>query len=537
LISKMTNNQVAVMDSVIGGLDDQHVFERARWAGYGGVEATLSADDLKAGRGRLGSLERAAETTGLVVTSLVLDHHNLGGIADANPRVAADAVEDVRQAIAWAAQLGATAILIPFFGHAELLTDSARLRAIAAFRALSGAAAAAGVSLLYEGPLPAQEVLQLAESIGSPAFGCYFDTANLVFRGLDPPTEIRRLGPLVERIHIKDVLARKGDVHPGRGRVNFDECARALSDIGYTGWLVLETPPGPPPLAARDLSFVRTVLGTGEAGFERWPAYGALVDDPLARIAPALEAAGVSTVVPTGPSLDTALADPGATRRLLASSNLGLAALEADGNLVARDTRIRDAGVARVAHCLEAAPALGTWVVSTGTGSRIPEAAGSGMRDWASDDAWSALCDSVERLLPSAEQRDVVLALRGSSDTVLKTPSQVILLLERYPSPSLQVVADPYSYLNPHLLPAQERVSREFLDLFEDRFVLARLDDVAASNGSLSRPAFGLGEFAQRPYLDFLRERRPDLPLVFDRLPLAEVPAAVARAEALVDAS
>ena len=245
----------------------------------------------------------------------------------------------------------------------------------------------------------------------------------------------------------------------------------------------------------------------------------------------------MSAVVPTGASLDTALTNPSATRRLLTGSSLRLAALEADGNLVARDTQIREAGIARVARCLEAAPALGTWVVSTGTGRRIPEAAGSGMRDWASDEAWSALCDSVERLLPLAEERDVVLALRGSSDTVLKTPSHVILLLGCFSSPNLQVVADPYSYLNPHLLPAQERVSQEFLDLFEDRFVLARLDDVAASNGSLSRPEFGFGEFAQRPYLDFLRERRPDLPLVFDRLPIADVPAAVARAQALIDAS
>jgi len=261
-----------------------------------------------------------------------------------------------------------------------------------------------------------------------------------------------------------------------------------------------------------------------------------VVDDPLATIVPALETAGVSAVVPTGISLDAALADLGATRRLLDGSGLLIAALDADGNLVARDPRIREAGLARVARCLEAAPALGTWVVSTGPGRETPETAGSGLRDWASEEAWTALCHSIERLLPLAEDRDVVLALRGSSDTVLKTPSQLIRLLERFSSPNLQVVADPYSYLNPHLLPAQERVNREFLDLFEDRFVLARLDDVAASNGSLSRSGFGLGEFAQRPYLDFLRERRPDLPLVFDHLPIEEVPAAVARAKALIDA-
>ena len=51
---------------------------------------------------------------------------------------------------------------------------------------------------------------------------------------------------------------KPGDVHPGLGRVDFAECARALEEIGYDGWLTLETPPVPPPLVARDFSFTRS---------------------------------------------------------------------------------------------------------------------------------------------------------------------------------------------------------------------------------------------------------------------------------------
>ena len=504
----MTNRKLraGVLDSVVGGSDDRSTFHRARWAGFAGVEATLSARDLKGeGRDRLRTLERASASSGLAVSSFVLDHHNLGGIADADPRVAAGAAEEVRVAIAWAAELGAGAILVPFFGHAELLTESDRVRAVSAFRALCPLASAAGISLLYEGSLPATEVARLAQEIGSPAFGCYFDTANLVFRGLDPPTEIRRLGALVRQVHIKDVRARKGDVHLGRGRVDFAECARALAEIGYEGWLVFETPPGPPPLAARDLSYVRSVFGGVEADDEAWPVYGAHVEAPLEEAAGALSSAGITAVQLGGEALDAALADPASTRQLLAKAGLRLAALAPAASIVARDDVVREAAVAAVERCLEAAPGLGTWVVSTGTGTLAAEGGGLDSREWASEEAWATLCSSVERLLPAAEQRDVVLALEGSARTVLKTPSQVLQLLERYPSPSLQVVADPYAYLSPHLLPAHERVSREFLELLEDRFVLARLDDVAASNGTLERPEFGLGEFSQRPYLAFLR--------------------------------
>src|SRR6476646_382830 len=184
----MTNrsgHRFAVLDSVIGGSDDRRVFERARWAGFAGVEATITGRNLNGQDGdRLRSLQRASASSGLAVTSFVLDHHNLGGIADRDPRVAARAVEEVRLAIEWASELQATAILVPFFGPAELLTESDRLRALAAFHTLCPAASAAHVELLYEGPLPAQEVVRLAGEIDSTAFGCYFDTANLVFRGL-----------------------------------------------------------------------------------------------------------------------------------------------------------------------------------------------------------------------------------------------------------------------------------------------------------------------------------------------------------------
>ena len=83
------------------------------------------------------------------------EHNEVGGIADESPEVSSRAHADVRQAIAWARELGTDVVLIPFFMRAELVNDADDDRAVAAFQALCPQAAEQGVTLCFEGSLPA----------------------------------------------------------------------------------------------------------------------------------------------------------------------------------------------------------------------------------------------------------------------------------------------------------------------------------------------------------------------------------------------
>jgi sugar phosphate isomerase/epimerase len=245
------------MTDVLPSANDTQLFRRAEHIGFDGVEVIFH----RARSGRLESIRRAQSETGLAVPSLVLgEHSDFGGIADLDQSVAASAAEDVHHALDWTVELGADAFLIPFFGRAELRDDADLTRAAQAFAPLCAVAAERGVSLLYEGTLPADSIHRLAELIDSATFGCYFDTANVVPRGMDTATELRVLGELVRRVHLKDVQVKVGDCALGLGRVDFAETARALDEIDYDGWIVLETPPGPPERVARDLSFARSVV-------------------------------------------------------------------------------------------------------------------------------------------------------------------------------------------------------------------------------------------------------------------------------------
>jgi sugar phosphate isomerase/epimerase len=445
------------------------VFGEASRLGFEGVELTVTREQLLAtDESRIAELRRDAAAAGVELHSIVMGEHNAHGIAAPDTQAAAAAAEDVRMAVDLAAGVGADAILVPFFLDAEVHTDADLDRCADAFRAACPYAAERGVTLCFEGLLPAARLRELAARVESPAFACYFDLANPLMRGLDPATELRETGALVHRVHMKDMLARPRDARVGEGRVDFAACARVLDEIGYDGWLTLETPTGPPPFVARDLSYTRTVFP--ELGAPPWPRLAVQVG---------------------GAQLDELLADPDAASTIR-ERGVEVTSIASGRALVDPDEAARKENVDHVRRCLELAPALGTFVVSARTGTLASPGA-----NW-SRDAVALLDAAIEELLPVAERTGTMLALAGAVGDVLQTTSQVVDVLGRFSATQLGLVCDPSSYVSRHLQPVQREATADFLERFEDRFLAARVTDV------------------DEAYLAFLHGRRPDIPLVLD---------------------
>jgi sugar phosphate isomerase/epimerase len=59
---------------------------------------------------------------------------------------------------------------------------------------------------------------------------------NTTGMGYDVPAEIRFLRDRIAIFHFKD-----GGSYLGEGRIKFDPIAAAIKDIGYQGWIVMET--------------------------------------------------------------------------------------------------------------------------------------------------------------------------------------------------------------------------------------------------------------------------------------------------------
>ena len=91
-----------------------------------------------------------------------------------------------------------------------------------------------------ENTITARQGLEIIDQIGSPMVQVYYDVGNSTGNGYDVPGEIRLLGnDRICEVHLKDWKTKM--LGRPEGQVDMKAAAKALADIGYDKWLVLET--------------------------------------------------------------------------------------------------------------------------------------------------------------------------------------------------------------------------------------------------------------------------------------------------------
>ncbi len=104
-----------------------------------------------------------------------------------------------------------------------------------------------GVGLLIE-PEPdllienAEQYLDFASRIQSPQLGLNFDIGHSYCVGDDPAATVLTLKDHIRHVHLEDIAATRVHHHlvPGDGVIDFPAALKALSAIGYAGWVTIE---------------------------------------------------------------------------------------------------------------------------------------------------------------------------------------------------------------------------------------------------------------------------------------------------------
>lgn len=223
----------AVQIAVLQALGASYIEVRSAW---GTNIVDLSDDQLAALAGLLKEkgmqVSAIASPIGKVDVSLPVEHE----------------VERLRRAANAAKVLGAKYIRIFSFYYGESVpVDSIRDAVIERMRALAAVAEEEGVVLLHEnekaifGDVP-DRVLDIIESVNSPALKVAWDAANFVQVGVKPFDEAyAKLRPHLEYLQVKDALFSNGHVVPaGEGDGDLLRTVEALKADGFTGFASLE---------------------------------------------------------------------------------------------------------------------------------------------------------------------------------------------------------------------------------------------------------------------------------------------------------
>jgi len=225
-------------------------------AGYDGIELWLGDVpwfQMSTTDAQVRELRRKVENAGLVVSNVSTGLHWRYPLSARDPKVREEGMRIVRRQIETAQMLGTDAILVV----AGLVTEEVPYnevysRCVEALKTLAPDAARAGVKIGCENCNSEQRFLMgprefslFLKDIDHPSVGIHLDVGNIHEDGFAEQW-IEMLGPQITRIHVKDVMKKRGrccdSVYTNifLGDNNWKAIRAAMTKVKYDGWLVAE---------------------------------------------------------------------------------------------------------------------------------------------------------------------------------------------------------------------------------------------------------------------------------------------------------
>ncbi len=210
---------------------------------------------------------RARDATGLSIPSVCGRDHWSKPLSDPNPKVRAEGLESLKQALRDGKRYGASSVLlVPAVVTKQVSYADAYTRSQEEIRKAIPLAEELGVKIAIEDVwnhflLSPLEAARYVDEFHSPAVGWHFDVGNILNYGW-PEQWIRILGPRIQKLHIKEFSRKKRDdqglwkgfdVRLLEGDNDWPAIMKAIDDIGYQGWAITEQGGGDSPEGLRDL--------------------------------------------------------------------------------------------------------------------------------------------------------------------------------------------------------------------------------------------------------------------------------------------
>lgn len=251
------------------GRDERSLLESIQGWGFDGVELFLSREepaDIHFVKQELNRI-RLERTTCVV---LPRDAHLPSPDIETHRRGFAH----LNQCVERSADLEARLMCGPLHSGLGVMTGQRRTkdewdRVVEGLQKVARRAGALGVTLCLE-PLnrfetyflnTQEDAAQLVEEIGEPNVRVHFDTFHANIEERDPVKALRGLAKRVGHVHISE----NDRGIPGKGHVDWRNTLLALKEIGYDGWLTIESFAQPEPQLAAAACIWRDLAPSGDS--------------------------------------------------------------------------------------------------------------------------------------------------------------------------------------------------------------------------------------------------------------------------------
>lgn len=168
-------------------------------------------------------------------------------------------------------------------------------------------------------------------------------------------------------------------------------------------------------------------------------------------------------------------------------------------NAIHPDKKLRDQLVDRTSLLIERCRDLGTSTVSLCTGTRDSENMWRRHPDNDEPEAWQDLITTLEKLIPVAENNNVVLGIEPEKANVINSAVKARRLLDEMQSPQLKIIIDGANLFEPEELSRMREVINESIELLGQDIIMAHAKDIpieqtdysyAAGTGALDWPSY-----------------------------------------------
>ncbi|MBP7962862.1 MAG: sugar phosphate isomerase/epimerase [Caldilineaceae bacterium] len=198
--------------------------------------------------------------------------------------------------------------------------------------------------------------------------------------------------------------------------------------------------------------------------------------------------------------------DPDLARQIQAAHvqrGLKMAGISGTYNMIHPDVAVRADGLRRLAVLAQAAPLMGTAIITLCTGTR------DAVNPWrhhphnARPQAWADLCREMAQALTIAETHGLILGVEPELGNVVNSAVQARRLLDEMRSPHLQIVLDGANLLRPETVADQAAILDAALDLLGDDLIMAHAKDITLDGRHV---AAGMGVLDYAHFVGGLQE-------------------------------